>query len=124
MRMLHWTSTGNISAQWDEGNQTPEAIRALVEETYKYSLDDWDDEPIFWLALARAQWECGTLQPDVLVKVEEVVSSGRDLKRWDYAFDPRDRGRRQGVLTRFWRTLQKPITRPRNRPRKQRFTPI
>jgi hypothetical protein len=95
-------------------------IRAALEQEYADALEDPDEGPVFWLAFAKAQWESGALQPDVLAKVEGIVESGSDLERWEEAFDESDYGRRKAVLKRFLKTIQTPrsarhIRRPRQR---------
>ncbi len=101
--------------RWNAGIATPEAVRIALEQEYADSLDDVDDEPVFWLALARVQWECGVLQTDILAKVKEIIESGRSLQRWEDAIDTTAHGRRRGVLKRFLNTLRTPCSKPRRR---------
>ena len=54
------------------------AIREVLEEDFADYLEDDDDGPVFWIALALAQWECGVLAPDVQERVSEPGSVRED----------------------------------------------
>ena len=38
-------------------------------------------EPLFWLALARAQWEIGRLDEETKSKAVEIIDSGQEVER-------------------------------------------
>jgi len=65
-----------------DGLTGPEATKWLVGEWSK-SLDDPDEAPVFWLALAATQWKFGRLEPFVLQRALSAIDGGSDLARWD-----------------------------------------
>jgi len=65
-----------------DGLDGPEATKELVSE-WSDTLEDPDEAPTFWLALAATQWKYGRLEPDVLQHALSVIDSGSDLARWD-----------------------------------------
>jgi hypothetical protein len=60
-------------------------------------ISDPDDGPVFWLALAQAQWECGALESDVQLKVEDIVQKGLGLDRWAEGAAPALQERRKSL---------------------------
>jgi hypothetical protein len=65
-----------------DGLTGPEATKALLRERAA-SLNDPDESPVFWLALAAIQWRCGRLEPHVMQRALNVIDSGSDLARWE-----------------------------------------
>jgi len=97
------------------------AIRASLEQECSNEVADPDEGPVFWLALAKAQWDCGALEADVLERVKQIVERGLGLDRW--ADEPaRDLVKRKKVLTEFYTKLQTPRLNPKRR-RKLRLKP-
>ena len=92
-----------------------EATRSLLE-TWAVAIEDVDDGPVFWLALAATQWKYGCLVPDVRSRAIEVIDSGADLARWQGSADQK---RRQTVLRELRERLLSPQPRPR-RPRRRK----
>src|SRR5215467_13907588 len=88
-----------------DGLTGPEATRALLRE-WSASVNDPDEAPVFWLALAATQWKCGRLEPEVLRQALNVIDSGADLARWDE--DPTLRGKREVVLKKLRAQLISP----------------
>jgi|SRR5580700_1364549 hypothetical protein len=97
--------------RFEEGMSLVE-IRSELEVEYAEYLDDEDDMPVFWLAIARAQWECGGLQADVLAAVKHIIDSGTGLERWEEAGEAALQERRE-VLKEFAALLDEPNPRPR-----------
>lgn len=83
-----------------DAGMKPADIRVALEEEFANVLEDKDDAPSFWLALAKAQWECKRLQPDVFAKASEIVKTGADLGRWEEAGEMALKERKQ-ALERF-----------------------
>ena len=79
---------GEFLDAYNDGKELS-AIRRELEMKNKNELNDPDEGPIFWLALAKAQWDCGFLDSDVLTKVGEIVNQELGLDRWREA-TPRD----------------------------------
>ena len=63
------------------GKTTEEITKKMIEE-YDYAINDSDDGPIFWFALADTQWNLGRLLPKVKKRALECLDSGTDQKRW------------------------------------------
>src|SRR5947209_4537342 len=71
--------------------------RLLVE--WRGSLEDPDEAPVFWLALAATQWACGRLEPRVQEEALRVIADGSDLRRW--AGDAKLIKKRQAALSKL-----------------------
>ena len=65
-----------------DGLTGPETTRALLRE-WSPSLNDPEEAPPFWLALAATQGKCGWLEPHVLQQALNVIDGGSDLERWE-----------------------------------------
>jgi hypothetical protein len=102
-----------------DGLSGPEATEALLRH-WKDALDDQDDGPVFWLALALTQWQCGRLEPRVQEKALAVIADGSDLQRWKD--DPKLWKKRQAVLARVDQQLRAPQPGPKKIPRRYRDT--
>jgi hypothetical protein len=61
-----------------DGLTGPEATKALLRGCYS-ALNDPDESPVFWLALAVTQWRCGRQESHVLQQALNVIDSGSDL---------------------------------------------
>src|SRR4051812_35764379 len=81
-----------------DGLSGPAATDRLLDE-WRTTLGDPDEGPVFWLSLAATQWKCGRLEPRVLEKALEVISSGAGLERWKD--DPKLLKKRQTVLAKL-----------------------
>lgn len=84
-----------------EGKTPQEATESLVAEFAGLFKEFPDDEAVFWLALAAAQWRSGRLLDKVKKRAIDIIDSGGDLQR----FSPRLRSSRTKVLTRLRETL-------------------
>jgi hypothetical protein len=98
------------------GLSGPEATRRLIHE-WAESLDDPDEGPVFWLALAATQWKKGRLEPDVLREALGIIDNGTDLARWKG--NSRDYRKRQAALERLRAQLISP--QPPSKPIPKRF---
>jgi hypothetical protein len=88
-----------------DGLTGPEATRALLLE-WSASLNDPDEAPLFWLALAATQWRCGRLESHVLQQALNVIDSESDLARWESG--SKDLKKRKVVLDRLCAQLASP----------------
>lgn len=100
---------------FNRGN-APEAIRRKILGDYAKELTDTDEGPLIWFAVAKAQWDCGHLQPTVLVKVRQIVGEGLGLDRWSEQGE-RLLQKRKKAVAQFLAMLASPNPRPR-RPKK------
>lgn len=88
------------------------AILAEVKKRHADALEDEDDGPVAWLAIAKAQWECGHLSSDVLKRIERIVSHGEGLALWEES-GTKSLERRRKLLDAFLAKLRTTNDRPR-----------
>jgi len=100
------------------GGERQSITRQLIASSAD-SIGDSDDGPIFWLALAKAQWDTGVVDRDVLSRVEQIISLGEGLDRWREA-GARELGKRQKVLSDFIVQLRSHNPNPR-KPKPPKF---
>jgi len=77
-----------------DGLTATEATERLLAE-YASSVEDSDEMPVFWIALAITQWKLGRLEDRTKQMALQVIDNGTDLARWD---NPGDRAKREVVL--------------------------
>ena len=56
-----------------DGFAGPKATNQLLQE-WKETLADEDDGPVFWLALAATQWQCGRLEARVKTRALKTIA--------------------------------------------------
>ncbi len=94
----------------NEGKQHREVLQEM-KRVWADSLQDSDDGPVFWLATAKAQWEYGALDGQVLAEVTKIVERGLGLDRWREG-GPKMLAKRQGVLRKFLEQIRQPNAKP------------
>lgn len=57
--------------------------REKLEKEYEFLMDDSDDAPIFWLALAAAQMEFNCLELKTQKNALRIIETGASLDRWE-----------------------------------------
>lgn len=67
---------------YSAGSNATEVTTALIR-SWSDSIQDVDDGPIFWLALAATQWKYGCLGEEVRTHAIEIIDDDADLKRWE-----------------------------------------
>ncbi len=58
-----------------------EATQEVIDHNMD-SIEDVEDGPLFWFALADVQWKYGRLLPEVKEEALKYIQSGNDLERW------------------------------------------
>jgi hypothetical protein len=115
---------GAFEDQLKAGNSLEDATTA-VKSKFAADLDDSDNGPLFWIALADVQWTYGDLRAPVFQRVKEDFDSGRSLALWNE--DPRELSRRKAALEKFINKVSAANRRPRKLPkivvRPPRFQP-
>jgi hypothetical protein len=81
------------------------------------SIADYDDGPVFWLALAATQWEYGRLHPRAKARALMIIDQRKDLDRWADAGLAK---KRQAVLAQLKKKLLTPPPKKRT-PRLRRL---
>src|SRR5262245_57383561 len=97
------------------GASDAEAFRTMERE-WKDAIADFDDGPVFWLALAATQWEYGRLHPRAKSQALKVIDQGKGIERWAEAGLAK---KRQAVLAQLKKKLLSPQPErrtPRPRP--------
>jgi len=97
----------------------------FVHKQFADALDDCDDGPLFWLALADMQWTYGNLDPLVRQRVNEIIESDIGMERWGEPSDKLSKQRR-AALAKFYDKISQPNPKPTRPPkrinRKPKFT--
>ena len=86
-----------------------------VKSRFATEIKDSDDGPLFWLALADAQWTYGELETQVLNCVQGDFDSGRSLDAWRE--DARGLLRRRAALEKFISKIAVPNPRAKKPPK-------
>lgn len=94
-------------------------IRCRVEEEFREEKDSLEDGHLFWLALAKAQWQAGRLDEDVLKKVQHIIESGLDRRAWkELGAMEEDLVFRGKELESFYQQIKTKNPKPKKRKRK------
>ena len=113
---------GAIEQAMREGSSLAEACSRAVEAN-RAQIEDDDEGPVFWQAVAKAQWTYGQLQPDVLERVRGDVEAERGMERWVEAGEKTVRARK-AALIRFLDKVSVPRPKPKAPPRKKGRKPL
>lgn len=102
---------------YNKGGQPDIISQKIIEDNWEI-LEIEEEKNSLWFALALAQWETKSLDPIVLSTVEEIISSGADLKVWiDLDASEQNIRKRKIALEKFLIKLksEKPKAKPRKR---------
>lgn len=97
-----------------DGLTATQAVDKLLIE-YQSSLEDQDEQPVFWIALAATQWSLGRLEERTKREALEIIESRRDLERWD---PPATKSKRAIVLEKLRGELLSQPPEPKRVPRR------
>jgi hypothetical protein len=98
-------------------------VRRELERAWAESIEDSDDGPGFWFAVARAQWEFGALDADVLRRIEDISEKGLGLDRWREG-GPRMLAKREKLVREFLEKIRQPNPKPKKRKVEKRYPPV
>lgn len=77
---------------------------------------DHEDKNSFWFALAKAQWDCGSLDSEIYEKVKTIIESGDDLILWtELNGTSGEVKKRKKVLDDFLEKISTSNTKPKKR---------
>ena len=118
-----------IRAQYREliaNGKSSAAARKQILAGRKDAIDDSDDGPVIWLALAATQHQYGRLETRVKSKALRIINTGTDLARWEAEGDSNRIRRRKAVLARLRCKLESTLPetktpKPRRRPFRDNF---
>lgn len=109
---------------YNKGGQPEIISQKIVDDNWEI-LEIEEEKNSLWFALALAQWETKSLDPKVLSTIEDIITSGADLKIWlDLGASEQDIKKRKIVLDKFLEKTKsdRPKAKPRKREREK--TPI
>jgi sirohydrochlorin ferrochelatase len=81
-----------------EGGASVAYATTVVLREWSEAMDDEEDGPIVWLALASLQLGHGALQKRVRDEALAVIDGGQNQRRWDEETTPEDAAARRAVL--------------------------
>lgn len=96
------------------GKSVREATEA-VRSKFAAAMQDADNGPLFFIALADMQWTYGELEPQITNRVKDDLDSGRSLAAWTK--DQRGLARRKATLEKFISKIGQPNQRPKKLPK-------
>lgn len=91
----------------NQGDTIPQATRRILDE-WQQALEDAEDGPVIWLALASLQRDRTGLQSRVKKKAIRIIDSDIDLDRWRSTADSRKVSQRKSVLQKLRQKLEAP----------------
>ncbi|TGJ98361.1 hypothetical protein EHQ53_01145 [Leptospira langatensis] len=92
-----------------------------IREKFSSSLDDPDEANDILFAIAKAEWDCGSLSKNTLTEISRIVESGADIARWrQLGASPKDLAKRNEALLVFLEKLKTANPRPK-KPKKTRL---
>jgi hypothetical protein len=102
---------------YNKGGQPDIISKKVIDDNWEI-LEIEEEKNSLWFALALAQWETKSLDPKILSTVENIISSGADLKTWfDLGAIEQDIKKRKITLDKFLEKLKS--DRPKAKPRKR-----
>ena len=115
---------GQFIEQYNEGQDVKEITNQLLSAN-KDLLSNQSDSNNFWFAVAKAQWECKSLDKEIFNRVKDIVESKNDLDVWrELGADEKDIRKREGVLQKFLGQLSIDKEKPKARKKKRITRPV
>jgi len=109
---------------YNKGGEPETISKEIVDNNWEI-LEIEEEKHNLWFALALAQWETKSLDTKVLSTVEEIVTSGADLKIWlDLGANEQDIKKRKVALDKFLEKLKSERPKAKARKRIKTKTPI
>jgi hypothetical protein len=109
---------------YNEGLSVADITAQLINENQE-PINLPEDATNFWFAIANAQWECKELDKEILLKVEQIIQTGEDLRVWnELDASLADLKTREKVLAKFLTKIKVEKDKPRKRTKKKLYTSI
>jgi hypothetical protein len=106
---------GYISDKLKFGKSLEEAIRE-AKLAFAEIITDEDETPVFWLAIASAQWKFqGFVEPSILTQIQYDIKNECGLDRWNE--DPKALIKRKEVLVKFLNQIEQSNPKPSKPPK-------
>lgn len=110
--------------QYNEGG-LPESISKKIIETHWEILEIEHEKNSLWFALGLAQWETKSLDVEILIKIESVITSGEELAIWlELGASEKDIKKRRIALEKFLQKLKSDRPKAKSRKRIKLRVPI
>lgn len=74
---------GAFMERYNDGEDVKKISDKLIADNQDI-INDGEEKHNFWFAIARAQWECKELEPEVLERVKTIIESGADIELWQF----------------------------------------
>ena len=111
----------------NEGGQPEIISKKIVDDNWEI-LELKEEKDSLWFALALAQWEAKSLDPKVSSTLQDINTSGTELKIWfNLGASQQDSKKRKIMLDKFLEKIEsdRPKAKPRKREReKYRFLQV
>lgn len=86
---------------YNDGLEVQEITEIIIKRNSEI-INDPEDGPNFWFAMAMAQWQCKGLDNNIFNKVKQIVENDEDIKIWhELGASRKDIDKRRGVLKAF-----------------------
>ncbi|MCX6147590.1 MAG: hypothetical protein NTW25_10135 [Candidatus Kapabacteria bacterium] len=109
---------------YNKGEQPDSISKKVIDGNWEI-LEIEDEKHNLWFALSLAQWETKSLDSKVLSKVEDIISSGADLKSWlDLGASEQDIKKRKIALEKFLEKIKSEKPKAKQRKKIKLKTPI
>jgi len=100
---------------YNKGGQPESISRTIIADNWEI-LEIEGEKNSLWFALSLAQWETKSLDPKVLLTVEDIIASGTDLKTWrDLGASEADISKRKIALDKFLERIKSEKTKAKPR---------
>ncbi len=112
--------------EYDAGSEVKDISQQILKEYAGIYAEDTYILHSVYFAIARAQWMCGALSPDIDKKVKEFILSGQNIQEFEkFNHDKKAIESRKKSLEKFLECLEQPRRVPRKRhpPVKKRQLP-
>jgi hypothetical protein len=100
----------DVRAAWEgsiaEGRPPAEITARLIDGIGSAFIDDVDDGPVFWIALAALQLEADALDPNVAQRAAAPIPV--NIERWHEEADPDEAAHRERALDDLLRRVSRP----------------
>lgn len=110
----------DVKDEFEESFNAGKSVQEITDELtedYKSIMGDWDEEPLFWFALADTQWNLGVLLPTVKEKALYWINKDSDILK-NQAIDTMIKAQRQKTLDELRAKMllpQPPVKKARKR---------
>ena len=109
---------------YNKGGQPNNISKKIIEDNWEI-LEIGEEKHSLWFALALAQWETKSLDSKVLSTVEEIITSGADLKLWvDLVASEQNIKKRKIALDKFLEKIKSDKQKAKSRKKNKLKTPV